>query len=45
VQEIYYATRIGRLKAHRKGSAWVVDINDLKGYKESLARNPEEQAS
>lgn len=33
VQKIYYATRIGRLKAHRRGSAWVMHIEDVKGYK------------
>lgn len=34
-QKIYYATRIGLLKAARKGSAWVVHIDDLKKYQES----------
>lgn len=34
-QKIYYATRIGLLKAHRKGAAWVVHTEDLKAYKES----------
>lgn len=33
-QKIYYATRIGQLKAHRKGAAWVVHVNDLKDYQE-----------
>lgn len=31
-QKIYYATRIGLLKAHRKGAAWVIHNNDLKEY-------------
>lgn len=31
-QKIYYATRIGALKAHRKGAAWVIHENDLKAY-------------
>lgn len=31
-QKIYYATRIGLLKAHRKGAAWVIHIDDIKGY-------------
>lgn len=31
-QKIYYATRIGALKAHRKGAAWVIHENDLKEY-------------
>lgn len=34
-QKIYYATRIGLLKATRKGSAWVVHIDDLKQYQQS----------
>lgn len=34
-QKIYYATRIGLLKASRKGSAWIVHMDDLKKYQES----------
>ena len=34
-QKIYYATRIGVLKAHRKGAAWVVHVEDVKAYKEA----------
>ncbi len=33
-QKIYYATRIGMLKAHRKGSAWVIHTDDIKDYQE-----------
>ena len=33
-QKIYYATRIGMLKASRKGAAWVIHIDDIKEYKE-----------
>ncbi|NGX42393.1 MAG: hypothetical protein K940chlam7_00673 [Chlamydiae bacterium] len=33
-QKIYYATRIGILKAHRKGAAWVVHVDDMNAYKE-----------
>jgi excisionase family DNA binding protein len=33
-QKIYYATRIGVLKAHRMGSAWVIKVSDLKEYQE-----------
>jgi excisionase family DNA binding protein len=48
-QKIYYATRIGLLKAIRKGSAWVVHIDDLKRYQESylnrLISNFDESAS
>ena len=36
VQKIYYATRIGQLKAHRKGVAWVIHENDMKVYAEEL---------
>ena len=34
-QKIYYATRVGLLKAHRKGAAWVIHIDDMKNYQES----------
>jgi excisionase family DNA binding protein len=34
-QKIYYATRIGLLKAIRKGAAWVVHIDDLKKYQQT----------
>lgn len=33
-QKIYYATRIGMLKAHRKGAAWVLHIDDINEFKE-----------
>jgi excisionase family DNA binding protein len=33
-QKIYYATRIGMLKATRRGAAWVVHTEDLKEYQE-----------
>ncbi len=31
-QKIYYATRIGMLKATRRGAAWVVHVDDVKEY-------------
>lgn len=31
-QKIYYATRIGQLKAQRKGAAWVIHNDDLVEY-------------
>lgn len=34
-QKIYYATRVGHLKAFRKGAAWVVNIEEVKEYKSS----------
>lgn len=38
-QKIYYATRIGLLKATRKGAAWVVHADEVKQYQENyLAR-------
>jgi excisionase family DNA binding protein len=37
-QKIYYATRIGVLKAHRKGAAWVIHEEDVKGYQENLMK-------
>lgn len=35
-QKIYYATRIGQLKAQRKGAAWVIHNDDLKEYAEKF---------
>lgn len=40
-QKIYYATRIGALKAHRKGAAWVIHQEDLKQYMESSMKKKE----
>jgi excisionase family DNA binding protein len=34
-QKIYYATRVGLLKASRKGAAWVINIDDIKSYQEN----------
>lgn len=34
-QKIYYATRVGLLKALRKGAAWVIHTDDIRGYKEN----------
>ena len=34
-QKIYYATRVGLMKALRKGAAWVIHIDDIKQYQEN----------
>lgn len=34
-QKVYYATRVGLLKASRKGAAWVVHVNDIKEYQQN----------
>jgi excisionase family DNA binding protein len=40
-QKIYYATRVGLLKATRRGAAWVIHIDDIKAYRESyLEKKP-----
>ena len=46
-QKIYYATRIGLLKAHRKGDAWVIHSDDIKEYQEKYVqkRSRRRQAS
>ncbi len=31
-QKIYYATRVGKLKAHRRGAAWVIHKEDVESY-------------
>jgi excisionase family DNA binding protein len=44
-QKIYYATRSGLLKAHRKGAAWVMHEQDVKEYCEGyLAKKNEKVA-
>lgn len=43
-QKIYYATRIGLLKAYRKGAAWVVNVDDVKAYNENyLSKRPQKR--
>lgn len=37
-QKIYYATRIGLLKAHRKGAAWVIHGDDLRDYQDKYVQ-------
>lgn len=34
-QKIYYATRVGLMKATRKGAAWVIHTSDIKLYQET----------
>lgn len=34
-QKIYYATRVGQLQAHRKGAAWVIQVEDVEKYREA----------
>jgi excisionase family DNA binding protein len=40
-QKIYYATRVGLLKAIRKGAAWVIHSNDVALYKETYLNRKE----
>lgn len=46
-QKIYYATRIGLLKATRKGAAWVIHNEDMKEYQDKYVqkKNRRRQAS
>ena len=37
-QKIYYATRVGLMKALRKGAAWVIHVDDINGYKENYLK-------
>lgn len=34
-QKVYYATRIGLMKASRKGAAWVIHKDEIKSYQEN----------
>src|SRR4051812_17973889 len=33
-QKIYYATRVGLMKASRRGAAWVIHSNEIKDYQQ-----------
>lgn len=45
-QKIYYATRSGLLKAHRKGAAWVVHTDDVRDYRSNyLSKKKQKQAN
>ncbi len=44
-QKIYYATRIGLLKASRKGAAWVIHVDDVKEYQKNYLEKQEESSS
>ncbi len=35
VQKIYYATRVGLMKASRRGAAWVIHMNEIKDYQQN----------
>ena len=43
-QKIYYATRIGKLKAFRKGAAWVVYVEDVQAYAEQHVKKKARKA-
>ncbi|MBM3194432.1 MAG: helix-turn-helix domain-containing protein [Chlamydiae bacterium] len=43
-QKIYYATRVGMLKASRKGAAWVISVEDINLYKEKYLSNASSEA-
>lgn len=34
-QKIYYATRVGLMKASRRGAAWVIHMNEIKEYQQN----------
>lgn len=44
-QKIYYATRVGILKASRKGAAWVIHSNDIQEYREVYLSRKEESVT
>ena len=44
-QKVYYATRIGRLKAHRKGAAWVIHMDDVKAFADTFVTKSDVVAS
>ncbi len=44
-QKIYYATRVGLLKASRKGAAWVIHSSDIQLYRETYLSNTNESGT
>lgn len=44
-QKIYYATRIGLLKASRRGAAWVINVEDVKEYQKNYLEKQQQQSS
>ncbi len=44
-QKIYYATRVGLLRASRKGAAWVIHIDDVNSYKENYLSKQDENST
>ena len=45
-QKIYYATRIGLMKAQRKGAAWVIHTSDVEEYRKNyLSKKKKRKAS
>lgn len=44
-QKIYYATRSGKLKAYRKGAAWVIDVTEANEYKEKFLQKKKRKAA
>ena len=44
-QKIYYATRIGMLKATRKGAAWVIHRSELQNYQGKYLNRKEETST
>lgn len=44
-QKIYYATRIGLMKATRKGAAWVIHVDDIKEYQQNYLEKQQQPQS
>lgn len=44
-QKIYYATRVGLLKASRRGAAWVIHMTDVKDYQENYLSKQFQQSN
>lgn len=42
-QKIYYATRIGLMKASRKGAAWVIHVDEVNSYRENYLKQQREE--
>lgn len=43
-QKIYYATRVGLMKASRRGAAWVIHMNEIKDYQQNYLEKKTEHS-
>ena len=43
-QKTYYATRVGLMKASRRGAAWVIHMNEIKDYQQNYLEKEDQHS-